>query len=156
MKFSLLSVFLLFVFCFNSFAQPNYDKSAPAVPDSLLFSYEKTSCRGFCPAYKMQIYKSGYAEFMGLRNSKKSGKHKMFIKKKELSKLMKKFETFDFLKMENEYTSMTTDLPSTIIIYKKESKVKRVVDYDGAPENLKKLERDIERVVDSESWSKIE
>jgi len=46
-----------------------------------------------------------------------------------------------FLILKKEYTSNITDLPSTIVTFSINGQEKKIVDYYGAPDKLKELEK---------------
>ncbi|NLL28157.1 MAG: hypothetical protein GX259_05115 [Bacteroidales bacterium] len=124
--------------------------------DYVMFSLRKTECRGKCPVFFMEIFKSGIVVFEGVKNIDKIGKYEKTLSKKEIKNLQKSFDDFDFFSFENEYTGKITDLPSTYISYTNNGQTKQIRDYFGAPEKLKELEEILNEIAQSkDGWKKI-
>lgn len=143
---------LLVIFSVSSFATNEVCKKA----DYVVFSFRKTECKGKCPVYFMEIYKSGKVSFTGTKNTDKIGKFTKQITKKELKKLIAAFEKAKFFDFKDEYSSQISDLPTTYISYTNKDKTKKIRDYHGAPKELKDLELLLESIVNSANWAKSE
>jgi Domain of unknown function (DUF6438) len=124
--------------------------------DTVVITLQKTMCKGQCPVYKIEVYKSGLVKYEGKSNVDKIGKYQIIIDKSELDEIKKSFLEADFFDFEDEYTSKITDLPTTYLTFVHDNKTKQIRDYHGAPEKLKKLEKRIENLVASENWQKVE
>lgn len=124
--------------------------------DSVIFTFRKTMCKGKCPVYYMEIFKSGKIIYDGIRNVEKIGKFTKTIDVKKLDSLIVGFENAKFCNFENEYTSRKRDLPTTYISYICNDTVKTVRDYDGGPKELKNLEKKLEYIANSNDWVKSE
>jgi len=142
-------IFTFLVLFFSCSVSKNYPE------ENILISMEKTACRGHCPVYSIIIYKNGFARFEGKEHVNKIGEYKTKISKDELNRLSELFEENDFFNFENSYTSLYKDLPTTYIYFSFKGKSKRIKDYDGAPEKLKEIEKEIAKLIDSLKWKKV-
>lgn len=124
--------------------------------EKIVFTLKKTTCRGRCPVYKMDIFSSGKVLFEGKKYVEKTGKFEKKILKKEVEILEKKFLNANFFDFKDEYTSGKTDLPNTYISFNYKEKSKRIRDYDNAPKELKNLEKLLEEIANSKDWKKVQ
>lgn len=83
--------------------------------DSLFFSMERTPCLGFCPAYRVVLYRSGLAIWEGLGNVDRLGMHKARASEALMRELLDEAERIGFFGLEKKYDGPVTDLPSTIL-----------------------------------------
>lgn len=123
--------------------------------DNIVFSFRKTECKGKCPVYYMQIYKSGKVTFEGTKNVEKIGSFSKQISNKEVENLIIEFEKAKFNEFQNEYTTKITDLPATYISFNNNDTTKIIRDYHGAPKELKDLELLLENIVNNNDWKEI-
>ncbi len=119
-----------------------------------MITLQKTSCYGKCPVYIIEIYENGIIKLNGIKNLDKIGFYTKSITQQEVESLRKEFLNANFFDFMDEYTSKKTDLPTTYISFEHEGKFKKIKDYSDAPEELRKLERLIENIVNSEGWKK--
>ncbi len=105
--------------------------------DSLFLSMERTPCFGVCKAYRIHVYRSGYATFEGRSNVEKEGMHEARIGKDTLALLLNEAERLTFFDLDTLYDSNVTDLPSTIIRVVGNGKDKRVKGRYNMPERFK-------------------
>lgn len=112
----------------------------------------KTACYGSCPVYEMTIYSNLVVEFSGERFVNNIGKFTSRIAQSDLQDLQDAFFQNEFFQLEDEYTSLVSDLPTTFVYYSDGKKSKTVKDYTGAPESLKELEKLLEGFVESLEW----
>ncbi len=121
----------------------------------LLIGMEKTACYGQCPVYTLKIDSRGRGRFNGIENTSLTGEYAFRLNKKELEQLRTGFDTIGFFELEDRYYEMVTDLPTTYIRYRSGGKDKKIMDYSGAPTQLKKLEKQLESLVLSRPMKKI-
>jgi hypothetical protein len=112
------------------------------IQKKLIISLNKTACFGTCPVYKIKIYNNQSAIFEGIKFVEKEGSYNFKISKKEINTILNKAKKINFQKMEDEYTELITDLPTTYIMINN----KQIKDYYGAPKELKELEEIIENI----------
>lgn len=123
--------------------------------DRLLIEMEKTACYGSCPVYTLEISKQGRGIFEGVENIDFTGKYRFSLSTRELDELAEAFREINFFGLEDRYHKLVTDLPTTYITYHEEGKTKKIMDYYGAPQELKDLEKQIESMVLSKKMKKI-
>lgn len=101
--------------------------------DSLFFAMERTPCFGRCKAYRINVYRSGYATYEGRMNVEKEGMHEGWVGKDTLDLLLKEAGSVGFFALNDRYDSDVTDLPSSILRVVADGKDKRVVGRIGTP-----------------------
>ena len=120
-------------------------------PDALI-EMSKTACFGKCPVYTISIDGKGNAVYTGKQNVDKIGEYKKTFSAEEVNALIDAFEKSNFWDYEDEYTEKVTDVPTTYISYTRGTKTKKIKDYFGAPDSLKKLENAVEALANAEGW----
>ena len=126
------------------------------IPDEdLLIEMKRTPCYGFCPVYTLRIGKDGKGLFEGVENVEKTGKFSFSLTSEELQELEDTFRQINFYQLQNMYNADVSDLPTTYITYNKDGKRKKIMDYYGAPEELRSLENRIETLVLSKKMRKV-
>ena len=106
----------------------------------LLCSMEKTSCFGTCPVYELKIYSDGWAQLTGIAHTPYIGNYQLKLSPKEVLLVKKAFKDADFFDLDEKYYANVSDLPTTYLYYHDGDRTKKVMDYHGAPPNLKQLE----------------
>ena len=122
--------------------------------DNMLFSMKKTDCYGPCPVYEMKIYKNGFVKLIAKEHLDLEGDYYAKLPGSTVKALVSKFNEAGFFEMEDHYTSITKDLPTTWIYFSNDGRQKRIKDYDGAPESLRDLENELSSLLESEDWKK--
>ncbi len=122
-------------------------------PEQLLFSMEKTSCMGKCPVYTLKVYQDGWAELLGTAHIKYLGNYQVKLSDEELEDIKNSFQKHQFFGLEEKYYANVSDLPTTYLFYQDGTNSKKVMDYHGAPENLKQLEKHLATYLDKD-WKK--
>ena len=115
--------------------------------DNILLEMEKTPCYGQCPVYKIQIDSRGNGRFKGIEHTDYQGTYSFRLNKTELEQLKSSFESTGFFDLEDKYFDFVSDLPTTYLTYNLEGRIKRIMDYHGAPQKLKDLEKQVESLV---------
>jgi hypothetical protein len=127
-----------------------------SIPDEdLLIEMKRTPCYGFCPVYTLKISNDGKGLFEGVENVEKTGNFSFSLEQEELLELENAFRLVDFYQLKDIYNVDVSDLPTTYITYNKDGKRKKIMDYYGAPEELRSLENRIETLVLSKKMKKI-
>jgi hypothetical protein len=123
--------------------------------DDLLIELQRTPCYGSCPVYTVKIDKKGKGLFEGKENVENIGRFSFSLSQEELMELEDAFLQVDFYQLRNIYERQVSDLPTTYITYNKDGNRKKIMDYYGAPEELRSLENNIETLVLSKKMKKI-
>jgi hypothetical protein len=109
----------------------------PGEADSLVFMLERTPCFGKCKAYRVHIYRSGYATYEGRSHVEKEGMYHGRVDKALIEGLLADAERIGFLSLEDKYDGPVTDLPSMIVRIVAGGKDKKVVGRVGTPEKFR-------------------
>ena len=120
----------------------------------MLIELKRTPCYGFCPVYTLKIDKNGKGLFDGVENVEKIGSFSFSLSYDELVELDNAFLQIDFYQLRNIYDAQVSDLPTTYITYNKDGNRKKIMDYYGAPEELRTLENRIQTLVFSKKMRK--
>jgi len=117
---------------------------------------EKTPCYGTCPVYVITIKGTGEVMYEGKEHVTKKGKYQKKLSDKEVNKLFNAFECSNFSDFRSEYTEEVSDMPTTYLTFEHRGYKKKITDYYGAPEELKKLEKMVEEIAESEEgWDQV-
>jgi Domain of unknown function (DUF6438) len=122
-----------------------------------LATLERTACFGFCPIYKVTIFRDGVVVYEGVKFVKTVGTAIGRLNARQLDRLRALFEQNDYFQLADSYQSLgVTDLPSAITSYSpRRGLTKTVNHYQGdrtAPPRLRRIEDGIDRIVDIEQW----
>lgn len=122
-----------------------------------LATLERTACYGFCPVYKVTIFRDGAVEYEGEQFVKVRGRAAGRISAGQLDELDALFQRNGYLQLASSYQKQNvTDLPSAFTSYSPApGRTKSVKHYLGdfsAPEALTRVEEGIDRIVHIEQW----
>jgi hypothetical protein len=120
-----------------------------------IITIEKTTCFGTCPAYLFKAYPDGSVTYTGKDYVKLVGEYTASISKEELANIKTLFDEADYFSFANVYSANITDLPTTYLYYDNGKHNKKITDYHGAPEALKKLEQELEVLINAINWQKV-
>ena len=115
---------------------------------------EKTTCFGTCPSFIFKVYPDGTVSYLGREFTERLGNFKATVSKEQLAELRLKFDQAKFFSFANVYSASIKDLPTTFLYYDDGSQNTKITDYYGAPEELKNLEVEIEKFIESIDWQK--
>jgi hypothetical protein len=132
---------------------PQYGGAAKG--DSLFFFLERTPCFGTCKAYRISVYRSGYARYEGRSNVEKEGLHEARIGADTLALLLREAEAMGFFGLKDSYDSQVTDLPSTIVRIVADGRDKRVLARVGTPPAFKAYVEQVERLLLPVAWKPV-
>ena len=111
---------------------------------------------GSCPVYDIAIYPNGKVTLNAKKFLEIKGDFESKLSKDELNSLLETFESSNFTSFKKSYTSNMSDLPTTKLSYTVSNKTHKVVNYDGAPQALKDLQRLVAELVDQLDWKRVE
>ena len=121
----------------------------------IMIEMKKTPCFGHCPVYTITIGNNGKGLFEGSENVENIGTYRFRLSGVEIEELIISFEKARFFELEDKYYKLMSDLPTTWLTYRANGKQKEIMDYYGAPEELKALENEIETLVLSSKMKKV-
>ncbi|MBK7383864.1 MAG: hypothetical protein IPI81_11130 [Flavobacteriales bacterium] len=168
MKTSMINLFIplaaLMVACSSSRPASEVSSTAPeretpsvqyggaSKTDSLFLSLERTPCFGACKAYRIELFRSGFATYDGRNNMEKEGKHTARIGSDTLRVILARAENLGFFSMKDKYDGEVTDLPSTYLRIAAVGKDKKVLGRVGTPQEFKALVSYIEALLLPVPW----
>ena len=134
--FSLSSCFTHKDLCDNSF-QLSSEKDK-----EVIISLQRTACFGTCPIYFFRISSDMSGVYHGKNFVEKIGEIEFTLSEEEINSILQKANEINYCQLEDEYFERISDLPRTYIqIFDK-----KVLDYYGAPKELKELEKLIDKI----------
>lgn len=128
---------------------------ADPVEDSLFASIERTPCYGRCPTYRINIYKSGYVIYEGIRFVDRLGTYSTRISDRKIQAIINKANEIGYFDLNEVYDSPVTDLPSTITYLSVNGKKKRIKDRVRGPEKLREYEKYFDGIFEDLEWKEI-
>jgi uncharacterized protein DUF6438 len=120
-----------------------------------IITFEKTTCLGTCPAYVFKAYPDGKVTYTGKDFVELKGDYEATVSLEILASLKNILGESKFFEFANVYSANIKDLPTTYIYYDDGEQNAKITDYYGAPESLKKLEKDMEAIINAIDWQKI-
>jgi len=134
--FSLSSCFTHKDLCDNSF-QLSSEKDK-----EVIISLQRTACFGTCPIYFFRISSDMSGVYHGKNFVEKIGEIEFTLSEEEINSILQKANEINYCQLEDEYFERISDLPRTYIqIFDK-----KILDYYGAPKELKELEKLIDNI----------
>jgi hypothetical protein len=129
---------------------------APTGAHEPLATIERTACFGWCPIYKLTVFRDGVVEYEGEDFVKTKGKATGRLAPEALAALDELFATHGYLALDDAYTDYSvTDMPSVNTSYSSGGRTKAIKHYLGdskAPAALAEVENGIDRIVHVEQW----
>ncbi len=129
---------------------------APTGAHEPLATIERTACFGWCPIYKLTVFRDGVVEYEGEDFVKTKGKATGHLAPDELAALDDLFAKHGYLELADAYTDYSvTDMPSVNTSYSSGGRTKKIQHYLGdssAPAALGEVESGIDRIVHVEQW----
>ncbi len=78
----------------------------------------KERCRGYCPAYHLEIFPSTKINYEGIAHVKIIGERSYSINTEDMKDLITAFEEINFQDFDHEYLTDFKDLPQISLMYK--------------------------------------
>lgn len=136
----------------NTGSQEKLTLGGTAAADSLFLFLERTPCFGPCKAYRINIYRSGYATYEGRANVEREGMHEARIGQDTLQAILKEAERIDFYGLKELYDSPVMDLPSLVIRMNTSAGNKQVRGRVDVPPKFRVFGETIEEMVLPLAW----
>jgi hypothetical protein len=125
-------------------------------PKEISIQLSRSGCYGSCPSYSVTIRGDGAVTFQGSRFVSIPGTHTAQIPESEVSTLLNRFRSANFLALSNVYRAGVTDNPTYCLKLKLGGEAKVVEDYVGAwvgmPATVTELEDAVDQAADSARW----
>lgn len=130
---------------------------------------ERTPCFGSCPDYTVTVFGDGRVEYEGRSSVAVEGRQESQIDRETVERLLTGFYDAEFFDMKAEYihprtvkiqvdgtvkeqSAFVTDLPLYTVTLRIGDWEKSIVDYYGAPDALRELERMIDAFAGTAQW----
>lgn len=140
--------------------KPAKHVSFPRVKDwnTLKITLNRTGCFGSCPSYNVEVHGDGTVLYEGNSFVVFDGHHRGSVPVDNVLELVKLFEKADYFSLRDEYQTSVTDNPTYTTSIEFDGFHKQVIDYVGLqigmPMAVSDLEAAIDRLSDSERWTK--
>ncbi|HEY9662495.1 MAG TPA: DUF6438 domain-containing protein [Allocoleopsis sp.] len=116
--------------------------------DSLIITFERLGCFGFCPIYRLQIRGTGEVVYDGKENVEIEGQRTYQLSQQDVSSLIDAFDRANFWSLADRYEGGYTDAPAAIITITQAGTTKAVFHYSAAPDAPQALV-DLEQHIDA-------
>jgi hypothetical protein len=132
----------------------------PQVQDwnSVRITLRRTGCFGKCPSYQVEIHGDGTVLYEGGDFVADKGSRRGSMPKATVIELVNAFHDADYYSLQDEYVWSATDLPTYETSIEIDGRFKKVMDYAGEkigmPLTVSKLEADIDRLAETDRWTK--
>ena len=119
-------------------------QTTPAEPVEI--TLQRTACFGTCPDYTVTLKDDGTVLYTGRQYVKTPGEHTWKIEPAAVRALAREMDAAGFFELQDAYTAMITDNPTTFTSLRIGSRSKKVKDYVAGPPKLKDIEAKIDEV----------
>jgi hypothetical protein len=126
--------------------------AAQAVHEDFVIKLERTACYGRCPVYSVTIDANGNVTYDGMQFVPVVGRQTDRIPVSRVAALVEAVDRMRFFELDDKYSQLITDLPTTFVTVTHHGRFKRIDDYFGAPTSLKDLERQIDDTAHTARW----
>ena len=107
-----------------------------------IISISRGACFGTCPIYLISIFFDRSAIYHGKKFVDKIGEIEFKLSEEEINSILQKAKKINYCQLEDKYFEHISDLPRIYVqIFDK-----KVLDYYGAPNELKELEKLIDKI----------
>ncbi len=116
---------------------------------------ERTPCFGRCSAYRIEIKNNGDVIYKGIKDAVYDGQIRGKLSTSELTKLKKKYQKYNFLKLPAQYKVKASDLSKVHLTMVVNGKTKSIRNANEGPQYLTDLAEDIQTLVGKKIvWNK--
>lgn len=130
--------------------------STDGVPADFSLKVVHTGCRGFCPAYSMEVDAKGAAKYVGTRAVDMLGNYTKTLGAATVAEMAKAVTDAHFWDFDEVYGGEIADAPDITTTVTMNGKTKQVKDIRNAPQALKDLEAKLEELFGKDGWAKQE
>lgn len=132
----------------------------PHVKDwkSVNITLRRTGCFNGCPAYNLQVHGDGTVVYEGEGDVAFFGQHRGVVPRDNVIELVGQFEQADYFSLRDKYEGDVNDQSTKVTSIEIDGQRKQVTDYAGVetgmPLAISDLEDAIDRLADSERWTR--
>jgi Domain of unknown function (DUF6438)/Ankyrin repeats (many copies) len=126
-----------------------------------VITLRRTNCFGTCPNYWVEIFEDGLVKYTGTQFVQVIGERRGVIPREAVEKLVADFLRIDYFSLSDSYETyrdpkgrvwVISDLPTTYTSLRIGNRKKTVKDYAFAPDSLRELEWEIDRITNTHRW----
>jgi membrane dipeptidase len=107
---------------------------------------QRTPCFGTCPEYTVTLRDDGTVSYVGRQYVRVSGQHSWKIDPSAVRALAREMVAAGFFELQDVYTDLRTDNPTTYTSLTIGTRSKKIKDYVSGPPTLKDIEKRIDEV----------
>lgn len=138
-------------------SEPPSNTGGETAPHAPVATIARTACFGWCPVYKLTVYRDGTVEYEGEQYVKTQGKATGHLEPDRIGALDTLFTSHGYLGFASSYEDYSvTDMPSVETSYTPAGGTTKTVRHylgDGhAPKALGEVEDGIDKIVNIEQW----
>jgi hypothetical protein len=147
-----ITLTLAVVLLFGCQSSPEVKKDLAAVqPGGVLVSLERGACFGRCPIYVVEVRTDGAVHFKGERNVKITEPVDVMLDAAQLARLTARFEQSGFSGWSDFSNHQVTDQATVVLTFKGKT-VHHYLGDEKAPDELGRLEHDVDAIIGTERW----
>jgi Domain of unknown function (DUF6438) len=121
-------------------------------PGPIEITIKRTACFGTCPEYDVVIRDDGTVTYNGRSYVRIPGQHTWKIDPAAVRALAREMQDAGYFDLQDKYSVMVTDNPTTYTSLTIGGRTKKVMDYIVGPPKLKDLEKRIDAVSDAKKY----
>jgi hypothetical protein len=131
--------------------------TAPSIPfltdpTALVQLSVEEMCFGVCPVFETVIHRDGRIAFLGLKNTRMSGRHLAQLNQTSMRKLRAALDAFDPLELDSMYGSSGSDSGLETIAIRLDGTIKRIYFSEEGPPGLSRLHQVIVDILKGRKW----
>ena len=138
---------------FGCQTSPGVVKQQPLAPGEVVLSLQRTPCFGACPVYLVEVLGDGTLHFRGERHVKVTEPIALKLDAATVQKVIARVEGTPFASWPNFVKQTSSDAPTVVLTFKGHTVRHYRGDLD-APDELTKLEDDLDALLGTERWIK--
>ena len=125
----------------------------------LVASLAKTPCYGRCPVFEVRIYSDGVVEFFGKENVNLIGHFQANADQQFVDEVIRLAKAINYNELESNYPAhglKISDLPNVVTYVRIGNNEKSITNNHLAPQALIEFEKQLEKMINSLSYQKLE
>ena len=138
---------------FGCQTSPGVVKQQPLAPGEVVLSLQRTPCFGACPVYLVEVLGDGTLRFRGERHVKVKEPIDFKLDEATMRALLTRVERTPFATWPDFMKQTSSDAPTVVLTFKGHTVRHYRGDLD-APEELTRLEDDVDVILGTERWTK--
>jgi len=127
------------------------------IPSDFYLCIERTPCYGTCPSFKVEVDAKANVKYYGKRFIPLLGNYTKVLPEEVFQKIVSRLQGAQLFKYQDKYDEPgISDLPSCILTYKAGGKQKVISMRAKFPDELNSLTTEIEKLIGTEDYTKVE